>query len=184
MPASSSPAARSRARASTCVLAPAQSGRQDGPEGHLHDLRRQQPDAAPGRRRPQVLCRQGHRRSAGGRRDRGDGGRVSEREPVGAHQLRSLPLPRVETVLPHRDHLVGDQHAAADGPDPARRPLGRRRRQGDDRAEGLHGQARRLGARRRAPDWLRARRPRPPLGGRSAHLSRCARPKARGGIAS
>ena len=30
-------------------------------------------------------------------------------------------------VLPHRDHLVGDQHAAADRSDPARRPLGCRR---------------------------------------------------------
>ena len=58
-------------------------------------------DAAAGRRRPQVLCRQGHRRSARRRRDRGDGGRVSEGESLGAHQLRPLPLSRLEAVLPN-----------------------------------------------------------------------------------
>ena len=35
-----------------------------------------------------------------------DRGVVPQREPVGAHQLRSVPLPRVEAVLPNRDHVV------------------------------------------------------------------------------
>ena len=76
-----------------------------------------------------------------------------------------------QTVLPHRDHVVGDQHAAADGPDPVRRSLGVGSREGDDRAQGVHGQACRLGARRHSADWLRARRSRAPLGRRGAHLS-------------
>ena len=83
--------------------------------------------AASGRRRPQGVRRQGHRHPPGGRRDRGDGGGVPERESLGAHQLRSLPLPRLAAVLPHRDHVVGDQHAAADRPDQARRASRRRK---------------------------------------------------------
>ena len=49
--------------------------------------------------------------------------------------------------FPNEITLVGDHHAAADGSGPARRPVGCRGGQGDDRAEGLHGQARR----RRSP---------------------------------
>ena len=56
--------------------------------------------------------------------------------------------------------------------------------QGHDRAEGLHGQARRGRARRRAADRLRARRPRPAVGRRGAHLSQRAHPRARAATAS
>ncbi len=121
--------------------------------------------------------RQGHRRPAGGRRDRFHGRGLPQRESVGAHHLRSFPLSRRQAVLPHRDHRVRDQGAAAHGPCPARGPLGRRRGEGHDRAEGLHRQARRRRAGRRAADRLRARRPRPAVGRGSAHLSQA---RARG----
>ena len=55
---------------------------------------------------------------------------------------------------------------------------------GDDRAEGLHRQARGGRAGRRAADRLHARRPRPALGRRRRTPIRCARRKARARIAS
>ena len=65
--------------------------------------------AAASGRRSVWLRRHGHLRAAGGRRDGGADGGLSQGEPVGAHQLRQLPVPRVEAVLPQRNHADGDE---------------------------------------------------------------------------
>ena len=68
-----------------------------------------------GGRRSEGVRRQGHLRSSRGRRDRRADRGLPEREPVGAHQLRRLPLSRHAAVLSERDRAVRDQHDAADG---------------------------------------------------------------------
>ena len=56
-----------------------------------------------------------------------DGG-LPQGEPVGAHQLRSFPLPHDAAVLPERDHAVRHQHHAADGSGAPRRACPREKR--------------------------------------------------------
>ena len=129
----------------------------------------------------QAYVGQGHLRSTRRRRDGRVDGDVHPRESLGAHQLRSLPVLRDAALLPERDR--------------PRRTSARCRRwirccttglsaaeaaQGDDRAEGIHRQARRRRAGHRQADRLHARRSRPAVGRRGAHLSGARRRRDKG----
>ena len=108
---------------------PGGAGHRRRQQSDLHDLRRQPRHAPAGGRRSVWLRRTRHLRARGGRRDGGADRRVSQGEPVGPHQLRQLPVPRVEAVLSERDHPDRDGDPAADGSGAARRPLSQKRPQ-------------------------------------------------------